>query len=217
MAVFLVSSVAAPPDARLAVAGTRVAADPPSDRAGATGTLYICESQLLFADAAGCGFSLRYQSIAIHAVSRDASDAPHLYCQLDCRFPGTPASAESDDDDEQFSELRFYPGDADELDAMFDALCACAALNPDAGDESEDSAGGGGGSDKAGDVIRQIDDLDPSALITSEDQLDRLTPRGRDVLAHLESVLEASAESGGHERFADADEEADSDTDGADP
>ncbi|KAJ2691782.1 Methylosome subunit pICln [Coemansia spiralis] len=204
MTVFLISSVAVPEDVRFTAADTRVQCDPPSDRASATGTLYVCESRLLFADAAGRGFSLRYQSIVIHAVSRDAGDAPHLYCQLDCPFPGTAAdAADSDDDgDEQFSELRFYPDNSDALDDMFGALCACAALNPDAGDESDDSAG-----TDNGDVVQQIDSFDPSTLITSDDQLDRLTLRGKEVLAHLESVLTTSANGADSERFADAEED----------
>ncbi|KAJ2402854.1 Methylosome subunit pICln [Coemansia sp. RSA 2559] len=194
----------------------RVTCDPPSTVTNtlANGLLCACEDRLLyFSNANGRGFSLDYQSIVIHAISHGGGDDSssndndaYLYCQLDGPFPGT-STGESDgsdgEDDEQFAELRFYPEDDQVLDDMFKAMSECAARNPDQ-DESEDDEeekeslfhinGNQKGSDgdeenEEESVISPISSFDPSDFITSPEQLDQLTPKGRAVLAHLESVI----------------------------
>ncbi|KAJ2087619.1 Methylosome subunit pICln [Coemansia sp. RSA 986] len=179
----------------------------------------------------GRGFSLDYQSIVIHAVSRGCDEDAYLYCQLDGLFPGT-STEDSDDsgDDEQFAELRFYPANEQTLDDMFKAMSECAALNPDQ-DESDneeeedlyhsgnnqedyDRVGVNGDKSNTDSAICQLGSFDPSGFITSPDQLDQLTPEGRAVLAHLESVISSScnAEQGQNDgRFDDAPEDTDSD------
>ncbi|KAJ2888109.1 hypothetical protein IWW38_005001 [Coemansia aciculifera] len=105
---------------RFTATRTRAACDPPSVSANGLGTLHIDEQCLVFfSPDTKHGFSIDYPSIVIHAVSRNTttpSDAgnvadAHLYCQLDGPFPGCAASEESDDDDEQFAELKFFPED----------------------------------------------------------------------------------------------------------
>ncbi|KAJ1801708.1 hypothetical protein LPJ77_006024 [Coemansia sp. RSA 2523] len=71
----------------------------------------------------------------------------------------------------------------------------CAAMNPDTDTDEDD----GDESD-----VQAIDEFDPASFITSEDQLDQLTPQGRQVLEHLESVIVTADTS--HERFADAED-----------
>merc|ERR1712008_616911 len=76
------------------------------------GTLYISEARVTWegdASAANHTFSLEYNHISVHAISRDAMVFPHtecLYLMIDAKLvdsvPGTPASTPetSDDDDE---------------------------------------------------------------------------------------------------------------------
>merc|ERR1740139_851240 len=102
------------------------------------------------------GFSLFYQAIAMHAVSRDVSDFPHpcLYVQLDAeqnisevsdalRQAGgageAPAEGEEAEDEVEpvdYQEMRLVPAAPSDaaLDAMFKAMSEGAALNPDPDD-----------------------------------------------------------------------------------
>ncbi|KAJ9523845.1 hypothetical protein QJQ45_020036 [Haematococcus lacustris] len=88
---------------------------------------------------------LRYPQIMMHAVSRDlaAFPQPCIYVQLDvesCTASGLPPldnEAADEAEDEPDSELRLVPQDADCLEKMFQALCDCAALNPDSENEGE--------------------------------------------------------------------------------
>ncbi|KAJ2502200.1 Methylosome subunit pICln [Coemansia sp. RSA 1972] len=183
----------------------RVVCVPSSSHANIDGTLYVGEQRVSFySSVEQKGFALSYQSIVIHAaVLNSTDDEPHLYCQLDGPFPGCTSSVngankDSDDsedsEDEEFAELKFYPSDANQLDALFQAMSDCAALNPDTDDEDS--------SEEAADV-QEIKEFDPASFITSEEQLDQLTPQGRQVLEHLESVI-VTADS--HDRFADAED-----------
>ncbi|KAJ1756265.1 Methylosome subunit pICln [Coemansia sp. RSA 1752] len=182
----------------------RVVCVPDSSYANITGTLYVGEQRVSFYSLyKKIGFSLNYQNIVIHAVVRSSTDdEPHLYCQLDGPFPGCQSSVnganeseDEDSEDEEFAELKFYPSDTSQLDALFQAMSDCAAMNPDTDTDEDD----GDESD-----VQAIDEFDPASFITSEDQLDQLTPQGRQVLEHLESVIVTADTS--HERFADAED-----------
>ncbi|KAJ1730094.1 Methylosome subunit pICln [Coemansia sp. Benny D160-2] len=208
----------------------RIACAPPSAVVAAygAGAVYVCVDRLVYySHACGRGFALDYPSIAIHAVasSRHAdgdghseSEPPHLYCQLDAPFPGTRTrgaesdhSEDDDDDDEVPTELFFYPLDDAVLDGLFKAMSECSELNPGPNDSSASEEEEEEASDSDPAILGRIASFDPSAFITSPDHLDRLTPEGRAVLAHLESVISASSETGGHAehgRFDDAPEDA---------
>ncbi|KAI8319986.1 hypothetical protein GQ54DRAFT_298941, partial [Martensiomyces pterosporus] len=97
-------------------------------------------------------------------------------------------------------------------------MSECAALNPDPqtneDDDDDTCAGqfhdGVPDSQTADDTaVMAIGDFDPSNFITSADQADQLTPEGRAILEHLESVIvvpEEQEEADG--RYDDADEDA---------
>ncbi|KAJ2752021.1 hypothetical protein H4S06_004018 [Coemansia sp. BCRC 34490] len=201
----------------------RIACAPPSAVVAAygAGAVYVCVDRLVYySHACGRGFALDYPSIAIHAVAssrhadgdaQSGSEPPHLYCQLDAPFPGTRTRGAESDDDEVPTELFFYPLDGAVLDGLFKAMSECSELNPAPDDSSASEEEDGEASDSDPAILGRIASFDPSAFITSPDHLDRLTPEGRAVLAHLESVISASSETGGHAehgRFDDAPEDA---------
>ncbi|KAJ2781367.1 hypothetical protein GGI15_003233 [Coemansia interrupta] len=179
---------------------TTVACDPPSATlpADLSGTLHIDTHRLVFfSDAHSRGFAIPYQSIVIHALSRE--DHAHLYCQLDGPFPASAeangdereSDAEEEEEEEEFAELRFYPKDEDMLDRLFAAMSECAAMNPD---EDADVLSDDEHNDDTVDdpAVRPLDDFNPDDFITSEAQLDRLTPAGRLIFERLESAIQSS-------------------------
>ncbi|KAJ2608225.1 Methylosome subunit pICln [Coemansia sp. RSA 1365] len=214
---------------------TRVECDPSSNSLGGTGTLYICEPQLVFfCKKEKRGFSLNYQNIVIHAVSKEPEKAAHLYCQLDCQLPGIvngcnstngnthgseDEDSEQDDETEDFAEIRFYPEDPQILDELFKAMCECAALNPDVEEDSESNTannedyksdndhGDEENEEEYSNSIQTIGDFNPSDFITSPDQLDQLSQKGKRVLERLESVIVLPDNKLDGVRSADADEE----------
>lgn len=110
------------------------------------GVLHISEARVSWVGDAGHNtFSLEYNHIALHAVSRDLSAFPRaecLYLMIDVKLvdsePGTPTSTPetSDDEDEAndgegMTEVRFVPEDKSKLQDMFQAMSACQALHPD--------------------------------------------------------------------------------------
>jgi len=120
------------------------------------GTLYISEARVTWvgdASAANHTFSLEYNHISVHAISRDAMVFPHtecLYLMIDAKLvdsvPGTPASTPetSDDDDEAddgegMTEIRFAPDDKATLQVMFSSMSHCQTLHPDP-EAAEDAA-----------------------------------------------------------------------------
>ena len=198
--------------------------------------------------AAAQGFSLFYQAIVMHAVSRDTNSfhSPCLYLQLDAEHKvagsgsltaaaaapngngatapmdvcdpqaangnGAAAGAtdcsdeEEDDEDEdenEAQELRVVPLGAEAdgagidaaLDRLFEALSACAALNPDPDDSEDDDetfAGEEGeeGEEYADGAVVGIDGFaegdDPQAL------LDGASPAQLAMLARFDAMLDAS-------------------------
>ncbi|XP_014219383.1 methylosome subunit pICln [Copidosoma floridanum] len=121
------------------------------------GTLYITESLLSWVNNdTRQGFSLQYDHISLHAISRD--DQTHhrqcLYVMVDAKvdFPDgsslEPSERNADDSDEinqdddseaPITEMRFAPDDTNNLDAMFQAMNQCQALHPDPQDSFSDA------------------------------------------------------------------------------
>ncbi|KAJ9583260.1 hypothetical protein L9F63_022393, partial [Diploptera punctata] len=100
------------------------------------GTLFIAESRLSWVnDISGQGFSLEYEHIALHAVSRDlqAYPAECLYILVDRAVDRDNEEGDGDDPDSQTeeTEMRFTPDDKGMLDAMYHAMCECQSLHPD--------------------------------------------------------------------------------------
>merc|ERR1712122_419600 len=117
------------------------------------GKLYISEARVSWVGDAGHTFSLEYNHIALHAVSRDVTafpNAENLYLMIDVKLvdsePSTPRSTpETSDDEDQESgegmtEVRFVPDDKSKLQEMFNAMSRCQALHPDpeAAEDQED-------------------------------------------------------------------------------
>ncbi|KAF8767076.1 methylosome subunit pICln-like [Argiope bruennichi] len=120
------------------------------------GTLYISESVLCWLSNDGEGFSLKYQAICFHAVSRDLSKFPHqcLYMMLEkginigteqdeeeAELTGAIGSlqvGETDDEEDVGKELRFVPDNTQILNTMFRAMLDCQALNPVSGQNDDD-------------------------------------------------------------------------------
>lgn len=88
-----------------------------------SGTLFITNKNVIWLNTNNIedGFSVDYPHISMHAISRDDENFPRacVYCQLD------------DDKEESIPELRFIPHTSEAVDTIYNALCECAALNPD--------------------------------------------------------------------------------------
>merc|ERR1712141_691898 len=88
------------------------------------GKLYISEARVSWVGDAGHTFSLEYNHIALHAVSRDVTafpNAENLYLMIDVKLvesePGTPRSTPETSDEEAFGDA----GEDDEADeGIFD-------------------------------------------------------------------------------------------------
>lgn len=187
------------------------------------------------------GFSIAYQSIVMHAVSRDTAGfhSACIYLQLDADDKidvsepptngsatpqpmetdgGEESEADDEDDEDAAQEVRVVPvggeGGLDAtLDRLFEALSACAALNPDAadGDESDEFEPievGGAPADEYSDDAATA--LDPRAL---QEMLDTssLEPAQLAMLQRYDAMLEASggvpAVDNTDGRFDDADDD----------
>jgi len=119
------------------------------------GTLYISEARVTWVgdvSAANHTFSLEYNHISLHAISRDTMVFPHtecLYMMIDAKLvdsePTTPTSTpETSDDDENddgegMTEIRFAPDDKANLQVMFTSMSHCQTLHPDP-EAAEDAA-----------------------------------------------------------------------------
>ena len=107
-------------------------------------------SRIIWLPATGApGLAVPVPSIALHAVATDRDGRPPaVVCLLD---EGVEDDDDGDDDDEAANrpssspELRFVPSPSSTttVDAIFAALCECAALNPDAALAAEDEDGAG--------------------------------------------------------------------------
>ncbi|ETV85141.1 hypothetical protein H257_02986 [Aphanomyces astaci] len=106
----------------------------PSMESKGTGNLYVTSARVAWIfgqESEGVvGYAWDMTFLSLHAISRDTSSFPEpcLYCQLDV--------------DDEVNEIRFVPCDVDkQLQAMFDAFSASAALNPDDDDDDEPQGG----------------------------------------------------------------------------
>jgi len=120
------------------------------------GKLYISESRVSWVGDAGHQFSLTYEHISLHAVSRDRSTFPnseHLYLMIDKKLTdsegmptptSTPESSDLDDDSESddeasdMTEIRFVPENKACLQDLFRHMSDCQALHPDPENEEEE-------------------------------------------------------------------------------
>lgn len=129
-----------------------------NDIAFGAGTLFIANSRIAWVSDAGNQLSFEYKGISIHAVSRDTSKFAHecLYLMVDgnivddirrllpSREDATPmdedtAHDDDDSDDEgQVTEVKFVPGDNQQLDVMFAAMSDCQGLHPNSEDDLSD-------------------------------------------------------------------------------
>eukprot|EP00793_Prasinoderma_coloniale_P002262 PRCOL_00002770-RA len=179
-------------DEALAHEAPRVALTLGSGEKSPEGTLYVTTRRVVWLPTAGAagptGVQVDFPTITMHAVSRaDPEAQPCIYMQL--------AGGECDEgsDDEPMTELRLAPADAEQLDAIFSALCDCAALNPDPdasdGDEEEAQWFGDVGGGDAEPVLGEALPEDAAAAA-----------------ARLEAMLRVDDEANAA-KFADADDE----------
>jgi len=117
-------------------------------------------------DLASQALAAPFLAIDMHAVQGATSDGPGpcVYLQLSCEGDdggAGPANGHDDDDDEDdeddsasppIGEVRLVPADPSDVDALFGAMCECAALNPDPSAPGE-GPGGGGGPDGSDDLF----------------------------------------------------------------
>ncbi|CAH0480918.1 unnamed protein product [Peronospora belbahrii] len=150
---------------------------------GSTGVLYVTTSRVIWLSTLSeqqqpLGYAWKMNYVTLHAISRDpcAFPRPCLYCQIS---------------NQDVSEVRFVPMDDKTLQAVFDAFCKSAEMNPD--DDSDD------GND------------DDEGWICDEDEVAD-GARAAYLAAHFDSMLQVSpefdnpiAESG---QFDDADEDS---------
>jgi chloride channel, nucleotide-sensitive, 1A len=182
-----------------------------ADECGAPGPLFITTRRLVWrAGDASRAYSVGFSSISMHAISRDPEEqrGPCIYAQVDGAFPSTSgASAEEGGEDAgeerdpyaACCELRLYPADPSELDAVFEDLCRCAALNPDDEEDEDDEEGEGEGFYYNEEEVLAGARLEGAAALRRFDQM--LTVEG-------EEGDEVEYEEGEDARFEDAEEGA---------
>ncbi|KAM6933143.1 methylosome subunit pICln [Xenentodon cancila] len=182
------------------------------------GTLFVAETRLSWFDASGKGFALEYQTISLHAISRDVSTYPqeHLYVMVNGKLGdeneaemaekaadeeeeededgssggGGDGGDDDDDDDGVITEIRFVPNDKTSLEPMFSAMCECQALHPDPEDEDSDNDFEGEEYD-----VEEAEHghADIPSFYTCEEGLSALTQEGQATLERLEGMLAQSA------------------------
>lgn len=157
----------------------------------------LAPSRLVWLPSDGTpGMAVPIPSIALHAISTDRDGPPAVVALLDDGEGGSDGGDCDDDDDAPPSapELRFVPHDppssssSPTADAIFAALCECAALNPDPALAAE-------GADGAGDWLTDADAV--AAAVASGGGADPLASLPVDA---LDALLASQAA-----RFADAD------------
>ncbi|KAG0092305.1 hypothetical protein BGZ92_010280 [Podila epicladia] len=118
---------------------------PVSTRVQNPGTLYIADECLyFFSTLSNSGFSIPYPSIIIHAIARESTVGPSIYCQLEGSLSGTePASngskigddEEEEEEEDSVLEMTFVPDDVSSLDTIYENLSYCASLHQDENDD----------------------------------------------------------------------------------
>ncbi|KAG0596687.1 hypothetical protein M758_UG276200 [Ceratodon purpureus] len=121
------------------------------------GTLYVTTRRLVWFsnDDVHKGYAVTFIALTMHAISRDveAYPEPCIYTQIETGKEDD--EFEEDDDAEEplpaeingsvsdlslVEEMRLVPKDPSVLDHLFQVLCDCALLNPDAEVEQEGEA-----------------------------------------------------------------------------
>ncbi|XP_061576181.1 methylosome subunit pICln [Cololabis saira] len=179
------------------------------------GTLYVAETRLSWFDASGKGFALEYQTISLHAISRDVSTYPqeHLYVMVNGKLSNEneaemeekaadekeeddddgSSSGGDDDDDGVITEIRFVPSNKASLEPMFSAMCECQALHPDPEDEDSDNDFEGEEYDvEEAEQMQHHGHADIPSFFTCEEGLSSLTQEGQATLERLEGMLAQS-------------------------
>ncbi|XP_046869679.1 methylosome subunit pICln [Hypomesus transpacificus] len=170
------------------------------------GTLLIAETRVSWFNVSGMGFCLDYQSISLHAISRDLTSYPkeHLYVMVNSKLKANGEKeniiedaddqSESSDEDcnddstSQVTEIRFVPSDEASLEAMFTALTDCQALHPDPDESDSDLEG-----DEYDVEEAESEQIDPPTFYNFEEGLSHLTLEGQATLERLEGMLAQSA------------------------
>lgn len=89
------------------------------------------------------GWSIDYQHVLLHAISKPSESRPYIYLQLSCNkvydISGNEISLKSENEDEdKFVEVNLYVEGEKEVDDIFVALSECTSLHP-CEDEYSDS------------------------------------------------------------------------------
>lgn len=140
-------------------------------------TLLPCPSRIVWLHTDGApGLSVAVPSIALHAVSTDGAGPPCVIALLD--DGGAEHECDGNDDDDASTtppapELRFIPTPPTTPDAIFAALCDCAALNPDPDLAAQDDDGAGDWLTDGGALAAAAAGHDPLASLPA-DALDAL-------------------------------------------
>ncbi|XP_029555879.1 methylosome subunit pICln isoform X1 [Salmo trutta] len=165
------------------------------------GTLYIAETCVSWFDGSGMGFTLKYPSISLHAISRDFTAYPgeHLYVMVNTKLndnceKDVEEEDESTDDDcdadsiSPVTEICFVPSDKATLEPMFSAISECQALHPDPEDSDSDFEG-----DEYDVEEAEQGQVDLPTFYNFEEGLSQLSLEGQATLERLEGMLADSA------------------------
>ena len=142
------------------------------------GTLYIAESRVSWVNSSsGEGFSLEYPHICLHAISRTPVEC--LYMMLDTSISPKLGDEDVDNDDDKEDDedeneddentvMKFLPDDTASLDAMYQAMSQCQALNPDPQDSDSDPENifldADGDEGEEGEVGNHVEDNDDEGI-----------------------------------------------------
>mmetsp|Transcript_984 Transcript_984/g.3492 ORF Transcript_984/g.3492 Transcript_984/m.3492 type:complete len:237 (+) Transcript_984:154-864(+) len=200
---------------KLTVAHVRISFDGALVSPTDDGCLYVTTRRVVWHSLASTevGYAISFRSIGMHAVSRDTSSFPQacVYLQIDGEEPTNDDGSDEDDtaegetkmNEEQalasVEEVRLVPAEEAQLDEIFQAMCDCAALNPDdEGDTDDDDAVLAGEADE---------DMEEGEMLTTEEAVIG-GPGGAEraaMLDRFDRLLQSPDQDDG--RFDDAEEE----------
>ncbi|XP_019875833.1 methylosome subunit pICln [Aethina tumida] len=112
------------------------------------GTLYICDSILGWQATDNVGFTMNFEDVSLHAISRDRNLHPRdaIYIIVDSHFclAGQEDRSVNDEEDSEedseadISELILEPQNPLTLPSLYETLKICQELNPDPIDLDEE-------------------------------------------------------------------------------
>ena len=101
------------------------------------------------------GWSIDYQHLLLHAISKPSESRPYIYLQLSCNkvydtlghqinFKSLNENEDEADEDEKFVEVNLYVGEGGDkmVDEIFVALSECTSLHPCDDDDDDDNDDG---------------------------------------------------------------------------